>query len=150
MGGRFLVYMLELDYSWSVQFYFLLLLIAIFIGMREFYISTRNSSLVTNLKVGAQVGAIFSLLTTVFTYVFYRFVDLQFFAFMISERLEAAQQAGASAEDVEKYRGNLEMVFNAGTQSMATLIGFMFLTFVYSALVALLLTKVPFFGRRFN
>jgi hypothetical protein len=148
MGTRFLVYMLELEFTWAVQLYFLFLLIAVFIGMREYFVQNKELSFSKLFRIGAQIGAIYSLLTSVFTYIFYRFIDTQFFEFMIDQRLNAAKEAGASSEDLEKYSSNLEMVFNAGTQSMATLIGFLFLTFTYAAIVALILTRVPFFGRR--
>ena len=143
MGTRFLVFMLDLDYTWAVQLYFLFLLIAIFLGMRDHFAQNRELVFGRLFKVGAQIGAIFTLLSAMFTYTFYRFIDTEFFTFMIQSRLAAVKETGATAEELLKYESNLGMVFNPSTQSLATLIGFMFLTLTYAMLVALVLTEVP-------
>lgn len=147
MGTRFLVFILDLDFSWAVQLYFLFLLLAIFMGIRESVIQNRQQSFGALVKAGAQVGAVFSLLVAVFTYVFYRFVDTTFFEFMKEERMRDVVKIQPDPEKVEAYRANLDLIFSANTQSLATLLGFMFMTVFFSLIVALLFKKVPFLGR---
>ena len=150
MGCRMLVFMLGLEMTWSTQLYFLFLLLAIFFGVREYFRANVSSNFVQLFKYGAQIGALFSLLVSVFTYIFYRFIDVFFFQEMIDERMANINNAEATAQQIENYRSNLEMVFNANTQSMVTLISFVMLGLTYSAIVSVILSKVPFFARGFK
>ena len=147
MGFRFVVFMLGWDIIWSTQFYFLFMLLAIFLAVRETFIKERGQRFGQLFKVGAQVGSVFALLVTFYTYVLYRWIDLDTFPLLIQERIDEAIANGYSPEQLEQLRQGLEVVFTANTQSLATLIGFMLLSFSYAALVSLILTKLPFFAR---
>lgn len=150
MGTRFLVFMFEWEYTWATQLYFLYLLLAVFLGVREFFAEHPDSNFKKLFKAGAQIGSVFTLSVTLFTYLFYRFIDTQFFNYLIQDRLSEAQSNGYSPEEITKLSQNLEFVFSANTQSTATLIGFMVLGFSYAAIVALILSRVPFFSREFK
>jgi len=150
MGCRMIVFMLGWDFAWSTQLYFLFLLLAIFFGIREYFKDNSESSFMQLFKYGAQIGAMFSLVVSIFTFVFYRFVDVLFFEDMKEERLQAVRTTEVTPEQIENYQSNLDMVFNANTQAMVTLICFVLLGLTYSAIVSGILSKVPFFARNFK
>lgn len=150
MGTRFIVFMLGWDSTVSTQLYFLYLLVAIFLGSREFFNKNPQSTFGQLFKNGAQTGSVFTLLVTIFTFLFYRFIDVTFFDVIINSRLEEAVAAGYSEEEVGKLKENLGFVFSPNTHSLATLIGFMILGFTYSAIVSVILSRVPFFSRQFK
>lgn len=150
MGCRMIVFMLGWEITWSTQLYFLFLLLAIFLGIREYFKGNAESNFLKLFKYGAQIGAMFSLLVSVFTFIFYRFIDQLYFEDKINERMAAIQTSDVLPEQIENYRSNLEMVFNANTQGMVTLISFVMLGLTYSAIVSAILSKVPFFARNFK
>jgi len=138
-----LVFAMGWDNSVATQLYFLFLLLAVFFGIRAFFISKPESTFVQLFKSGAQASALFSIIVGGFTYVFYKFVDTTFFIGLIEARLDEARSKGYSLEDIEKMTGNLESVFSLVSYVPLTVFLFTLLGMSYSVVVAFIFRKVP-------
>lgn len=147
-GSRLLVFAAGWDYSISTQLYFLFLLLAIFFGIRSFFLEHPSSKFSQLFKVGARVSAVFTLIVSAFSFVFYKFIDTTFFTGQIETRLDEAKSLNYTAEQIEKLTGNLEIVFSVATHLSVTLIGYLLLGISYSLIVALIFRKVPMMKKR--
>ncbi|MAZ38133.1 MAG: hypothetical protein CL842_11840 [Crocinitomicaceae bacterium] len=143
ISSRMLVFAMGWDNSVATQLYFLFLLLAVFFGIRAFFISKPESNFVQLFKVGARSSALYSLAVTGFTYIFYKFFDPNYFLGQIATRLDEAQSKGYSAEEIERFTANMEIVFSLSTHIPTTLIGFTLLGMSYSVIVAFIFRKVP-------
>lgn len=143
MSARVLVFAVDWESSVSTQLYFLFLLLAIFFGIRAYFIQKPDSTFLQMFKVGARASALFSLSVTAFTYVFYKFFDPNYFLGQIATRIDEAQSKGYSVEEIERFTANMEIVFSLSTHIPTTLIGFTLLGMSYSVLVAFIFRKVP-------
>jgi|TARA_B110000967_G_C18767474_1_gene501189 hypothetical protein len=150
MGCRMLVFMMGWDLSVSTQLYFLFLLLAIFFAVKEFFKGNPESKFGVLFKQGAQVGALFSLFVSIYTYIFYWLIDTSFFDDKKNERLSQIDTSAFTEQKMTSFHSNLDMVFNPGTQAMVTLMGFMMLGLTYAVIVGAILSKIPFFARNFK
>lgn len=150
MGCRMLVFMMGWDLSVSTQLYFLFLLLAIFFGVKEYFKNKPESKFSVLFKQGAQVGALFSLSVSIYTYFFYRLIDTSFFEDQKNERLAQIDSAAFTEQQMANFQSNLDKIFDPGSQAIATLIGFMALGLTYAVIVGGILSKVPFFARNFK
>ena len=146
IGVRLLTFTFGWDMSISTQFYLLIILISVFLGIRS--VGIRGEEKYGKLlKGGMQSGVITTLMITGYTYVHYTWVDINFMAGKISERLQLAKEAGLSAERLLQEEQNAEFIFSAATHSTLTLAGFLIATLLYALLTTFLYQKVALFSR---
>lgn len=151
MGCRMLVFMMGWDVSVSTQLYFLFLLLAIFFGVKDYFKSNPESNFGKLFKQGAQIGALFSLFVSMFTYVFYRFIDTTFFADQKAERWAQVDKMKMTAEQLTNFQSTMDIIFDPFYHSLiTTMVPFMALALTYALIVGGILSKVPFFARNFK
>ena len=143
IGVKLTTFYFALPFEIGIFGYFLFILFALFLGMRKHIIQNGFLGFGDVLKAGMKIGSIYTLLVAIFTYVYYRFIDYNFFPGQIAERMLAGKEAGMSDEQIVQMKDTLEFVFSASTQTTATLIGFMFVGFIYALIWTLIFTKIP-------
>jgi hypothetical protein len=144
MGTKMITFSAGWDYSVSTQLYFLFLLLGIYFAIRD---KVRSEGIMLPFKTllvsGLQAGAVFTVLTSAYTYFFHRWVDVSYFGNLIAARVSEAQKIGYSEEEMEKLVSNAEFIFSPATHSTVTLLGFMLAALVYSLIWAALIRKFP-------
>ncbi len=148
MGTHMVTFFLGLDSYISTQLYFLFLLLAIYFGMRGFKRSRTDAGFKAMFRSGMQGGAIFTLLVTAFTYVYYQWLNPEYFLHRIESRVAEASQLGYSEDQIEKVRSTAMFIFSAGVDSTVNLIMFMLMTVLYSVTIAILFRRLPMLWER--
>jgi hypothetical protein len=143
MSSRMLVFAIDWDRTVATQLYFLFLLLAVFFGVRAYFVGKPESSFVQLFKIGARASALFSLLVGGFTFVFYKLFDTTYFIGLVESRLDEARSKGYPIEDIEKMSANMESVFSLVLYIPLTIFLFTLLGISYSILVAFIFRKVP-------
>ena len=119
-------------------FYLLAFLIALFFGLRSFKKRATRSDFTHDVKTGMKITSIFSLIISIFTWVYYKWIDPEYFANRISEAMSQAPE-----ESIEAVETNVSFIFNAFTHSTITLFGMMVIGFFYTLIVVLIMRAKP-------
>jgi len=143
---------LDTTYIWYI--YMLLLLVAIFFGIRT-NLSTEAgiSSFSGNFKTGARTASIFALLVAAITYIYYAQIDVDFFDIRIQEELDSypakianAIKDGTMTEDEIKQRiinesSSIKTIYSPYFHSMFTMFGLVFIGLFNSAVFAFMMKR---------
>lgn len=129
------------DWDMYVRFFYLLVfLIALMLGVREER-SLRTTTFTDDVKSGMKVTSVYAMVLSLFTWLYYKFINPAYFAERINRVVTAATEAGQ--EDLENTRNTAEFIFNAFTHSTLTLFGMMVVGFFYTLVLVLLLRARP-------
>ena len=149
--------LLETDASPSFIFFLGALVISIFLALNETKSKelTEPTTYLMDLKVAMQSVAYFSVIMALFTYVYYKFIDWEFMFDKIAERMDAAKkleltpelntQNLTKEEFIESERKLSETLFSASTHATITLMAFMVVGTIYSAILTLIIRLSPKF-----
>jgi hypothetical protein len=140
---KFALFILELSLEYGVYGYFLFILFALFFGLRKHFDINKYQGFGNTFKEGMRISSVYSLVITVFTYIYYKFIDTGFLPGKLRERVIAAKEAGYSEEQIEQIREGGEFIFSLAIHTSFTLFGFMILGLVYSVIWAFLFWKLP-------
>ncbi len=143
IGVKLITFFLALPFEVGIFGYFLFILFALFLGMRKHIIQGSYQGFGDVLKAGMKIGSIYAVLVSVFTYIYYSYIDYNFFPGQIAERMLEGKEAGMTDEQILQMKDSLEFVFSTSTHTTGTLIGFMFVSFIYALLWTLIFTKIP-------
>lgn len=138
--------------------YMLLILIAIFFGIRSNKVMYDGpTSFGQDFKTGARTASFFSLLVGLITYVYYTQIDPDFFPIKIAKSVEeySTNMIGLieerGLEDAKEFMKNkitaLDVIYSPMSQTTYTLFGLVFLGLFHSAVFALLMKKIPGFKK---
>lgn len=129
------------DWDMYVRFaYLLLFLVALFLGLNSFKSTNRQSAFTHDVKAGMKTASIFAMVISAFTWVYYKFINPDYFANRIEEVMNAAN---ASVQKPENAINTAEFIFNAFTHSTITLFGMMVLGFFYTLILVLVMRAKP-------
>ncbi|UTW60800.1 DUF4199 domain-containing protein [bacterium SCSIO 12741] len=143
MSTHMVTFFLGVDSFFSTQLYFLYLLLAIYLGMRSYKRSQPEAGFRHLFKSGMQGGAIFTLLVSAFGFVYYKWINPEYFLHRIESRVAEATQLGYSAEDIEKVRSTAEFIFSSVVDGTVSLIMFMLMSVLYSLTITVLFRRIP-------
>tara|TARA_B100000902_G_C27259427_1_gene889794 strand:- start:1131 stop:1628 length:498 start_codon:yes stop_codon:yes gene_type:complete len=119
-------------------FYLLAFLIALFFGLRSFKIRATRSDFTHDVKTGMKITSIFALIISIFTWIYYTWINPEYFANRISDALSQAPE-----ESIEAIETNASFIFNAFTHSTITLLSMMVIGFFYTLIMVLIMRAKP-------
>lgn len=137
--------------------YMLLILTAVFFGIRSNKIIEGKTTFGQDFKAGARTASFFAIIVAGITYVYYAKIDANFFSIkqepLMEELLKQTEKAVIEGTETrEKITANLSnQIFGMKTylspyfQSIWTLFGMVFMGLFNSAIFALLMKKIPGF-----
>lgn len=159
---KLVIFMLKMQHgdmeNYIRYFYMLLLLTAVFFGIRSSKINTEGqTTFIQDFKAGARTAAFFALIVAGITYVYYAKIDADFFAIKQAPLIEELTKSTkdtivASKETKETIVTNYSnQLFSIRTflspyfQSMWTMFGLVFMGLFNALVFALLMKKMPGF-----
>lgn len=144
---------LEENATTSAMVYLFLLLVSIFISLSETKSKeqTGPTTYFMDLKSAIQNVAYFTILITLFTYIYYQFIDTDFMINKISERMSMAAEMELSPDNnprgytkeefIENEQEISEIIFSPYTHSTITLMAFTLVGIIYSTVITWLVRK---------
>ena len=122
----------------------LILMTGIFFGIRHFKktIETKTE-FIQDVKAGMKVAALYAIFMTVFVYIYYKFIDAEYFKLKLEKQLQLAKENNI---DLKRAREMGQFALSAFFQSTVTLIGFMFLGSFYASLITFFIRRVKGFA----
>lgn len=121
--------------------YLLLVLIAIFFGLRE--INTTEFKVL--FKGAMKPAAIFVVLVGLLQFVYYTKINPGYFDERIAERLAEAEANNYSKEEIIALGKNLQQIFNASVISTFQLFALLFISLLYGAVSTYIFIKIKVF-----
>ena len=122
-----------------------IVMLAVFLGIREHKkVVGSSSTYLEDVKVGMKAASWFAILLSIFVYVYYNYIDTEYFSILLEQRMETA----AAQEDVDltKVREAGQAFLSPFFQTTITLVGFVLIGAFYSALIAFFMRKMKGFG----
>jgi hypothetical protein len=120
------------------------LMIGIFMGIRLFKDQTEGiTTFLADAKAGMKVAGMYSVLMSVFVYIYYTHIDAAYFEIKLADQMELmAAKDGVTPLGLEKARETGEFVLSPYFQSTVTLILYLLFGSFYSALITFFVRKV--------
>lgn len=152
--AKLLLFLMHLEQEQMAMFTIFVNLFVILVGtffsVRTHRASNPNSDMKADVKSGMKSATMFALCLSVFTWIYYTYIDTHYFPLLIEDRVEMAMEAAADNPeiDVENVRKTGEVWFSPRTHSTITLFGLTITGALYSFFIALLMRKVPGFGKK--
>lgn len=143
--------------KYIIYIYMLILLVAIFFGIRSNKINVEDGKTTfgQDFKAGARTASFFAILVALITYVYYAKIDINFFEIKKQPILETlkitAQQKlqTQSKVEVDAFLANqlkgIDMYLSPYFQAMWTMFGLVFMGLFYSAVFSYMMRKLPGF-----
>ena len=122
--------------------YFLFILVGILFGLKE-YIKKHpeGTSIGEKIKVGMKISGLNALLYSAFIFLYYRWIDISFFASKINKDLLLMKSRNNSPSEIEQYLNTVKILYSPSSLFQATLFGFLLIGIIYSILCSLALHK---------
>ena len=112
----------------------LCILLSIFFGIR-YSQQGKETTPGGDLKSGIKAGGVYTLISTAFVYIYFRFIDINYFAIKQQELIEAEVKRGGN---IDQIKDKVESFFSLMNYTTVTLLGLMMITFLYAVLVVVL------------
>lgn len=139
-----------------IYIYMLILLLAIFFGIRSNKINNPNPpTFGEDFKAGARTASFFAVLVAIITFVYYAQIDADFFEIKKQPLFEKlAEDAKGKAESMDKtelitFLSNqvlgINMYLSPYFQAMWTMFGLVFMGLFYSVAFTVMMRKIPGF-----
>ncbi len=145
-----------LDFDWRLIVYVLLfaILFCCYSGIRKqrsMIESKDQLGILLDVKAGMRVGAFYALLMSIFSYIFYSWINPAFFPSLIESRadelragIDSSQTTPEEMEQImTKFYEFSEFIFSAFQWATFTLFSLVFLSAFYSLIIALIAKKAP-------
>lgn len=131
------------DFDMYVRFaYLLFFLLALFLGLRAWKKKNDPSDFPTDMKSGMKIASIYAIIVSAFTYVYYKFINPNYFEFKIAERMKAAADSGEDV-DLDKIKETASFIFDAFIHSTITLFGLIAIGLFYCIIIVAILRFKP-------
>jgi len=136
-----------------VSSYLLFVLLSVFFGMRgEAILLKVKPSFLINVKSGMKSAAVYALIMAVFLFIYYKFIDTEYFSKRIADNINTLKSIDISLADstnnklglinrdamIENQINTAKMVFSPFYNSTFSLLGFLITGGIYSFLIALM------------
>lgn len=117
-----------------------ILMTGIFIGIRLFKrMASTPTSFLSDVKAGMRVAAMYAVFMCAFVYIYYSYIDANYFDLRLESQLALVEENGG---DVEQARQGGKFVLSPFFQSTITLIGFLILGTFYASILTFFMRKV--------
>lgn len=146
IGVRLMTFTFGWDIAVSTQFYLLIILVSVFLGIRSIGIFGERSYRKL-FKGGLQSGIITTVLISLYTYIHYRLIDVNYLADRVVMIIEGKKELGMTPEQLSIQEENARFIFSPSTHSTFTLAGFLIATVLYALLSSFLYKKVAAFSK---
>ncbi len=123
---------------YGVMMHILFILVAIFFGIKTAEQPSSNSErelLLTDFKAGLKSGGLYTVITTFLTYMYYKFIDAQYFVLKQQELIDAQVEAG---KPVQEATESIQGFFSLQNYTAITLIGFITATGIFTVLLTVI------------
>jgi hypothetical protein len=120
------------------------LMIGIFMGIRLFKDHSEGiTTFLADAKSGMKVAGMYSVLMSLFVYVYYTYIDPAYFEIKLADQMELMSgKEGITAQALKKAKETGQFVLSPYFQSTVTLILFLLFGTFYSALITFFVRKV--------
>jgi hypothetical protein len=98
-------------------------------------------SLGQGMKMGLYISFISGILTAVFTFIFFKFIQPDMMSNIIEAAVEKAEEKGQDAEKMKQGMEMMSWMFSPGAMSVFALIGSVFFGAIFSLIASLILKK---------
>ena len=120
------------------------LLFGIFLGLRLHKQKVLSAStFIDDFKAGMNVAAYYAILMSAFVYLYYTFIDPDYFDIRLAKQLDIAKENGMNLAEVKKTGAFFLSPF---FQTTISLLGFLLLGSFYAAILSFLMRKMKGFG----
>lgn len=143
--------------KYIIYIYMLILLVAIFFGIRSNKINDENTktTFVQDFKAGARTASFFAIIVALTTYVYYAKIDVDFFEIKkqpLLDSLRIAAQEKLQTQSKEEVRAflinqlkGINMYLSPYFQAMWTMFGLVFMGLFYAASFSFMMKKISRF-----
>lgn len=118
----------------------LFLLIGLLIGIRGMSKNAAQTNELSDFKNdtknGFRIAAFNAIFYSVFIYIYYVYIDADFFNYRINEGLKNLFEQGAKKEELINYYQNAHFFLNPPRQAYFTFFGYLFMGLLYSVAIA--------------
>jgi len=112
----------------------LFILFSVFFGIRSSQ-SGKQTTPGADLKAAIKAGGVYTVISTAFVFIYFRFIDINYFVLKQQELIEAEVKRGGNINQIKE---KVENFFSLMNYSTITLLGLMMIVFLYSVMVVLL------------
>ncbi|MFT6844824.1 MAG: hypothetical protein ACJAUV_001012 [Flavobacteriales bacterium] len=142
MTGKLVGYATDVSASSSQTFFILLhillLLVGVFLTLR---LQPSQNSFLEDVKMGMKTVGLYSISNALFLYIFYKFIDVTYFATKIADMVDKTDLS-AARKTAEEVSATYETFFTAFNWSTLSLVAWMVMGLIYTVLLTLLHRKV--------
>ena len=149
---RLLINTLDLDWELRIYPILIVLIAAAYLGIREQrFNSSEELTYIMEWKAALRPTAVIAVIYSLFTFLFYKFIDPSFFAQLITRRKAEIQATidknDTPAEDAQMILENFDqmssMIFTPLNWATFTMMGTIIFSLIFSALLVLLARQFP-------
>ncbi|MES2630042.1 MAG: hypothetical protein V4616_13845 [Bacteroidota bacterium] len=117
----------------------LFILLTVFLSIRQVRIDAGDQpfTIGTQVKAGFKSGGLYSVLTTILVFVYFKFIDVNYFIFKQQELVDQELKANPTVGAV-KVKEGVENFFSLMNYCTITLLALMAITFFYTLLIVVL------------
>jgi hypothetical protein len=129
----------------SFYVYLLLVLIAIFQGLKDSYNTKPELIFAPLFKDAMKPAALLVVMIGVFQYIYFTQIDTSYFDLKIAERLYEAEQNGYTKEEVFALQKNLKQFMNPAIVGTFQVFALLMISVFYGIVTTLLFVKIKVF-----
>ncbi len=122
--------------QYVIYMHMLFILVSIFFGVKTTNKNNGPTTAGSDLKLAIKAGGTYALLTTIFVYVYFKFIDINYFALKQQDLIDA--QVKNQGGDVAQLKEKVESFFSLMNYTTVTLLGLMLVTFAYAVVFVFL------------
>ncbi len=111
------------------------ILLSVFFGIRASQTGKKQTTPGGDLKSAIKAGGVYTLISTAFVFIYFKFIDINYFVIKQQELIEAEVKNGGN---IDQIREKVENFFSLMNYTTVTLLGLMMISFMYSVLVVLI------------
>lgn len=129
---------------YNVFAHLFIILTGTYFGIRQFKSLKRNSGVKEDIMAGMRIAGLYAIFITLFIVIYYSFIDQDYFARTIEERMAIAREYNETHPeyDLENARKGLEFTFNLKIYAAFTTFALLLSGAIYSIILALLVKKL--------
>ncbi|MFB1021651.1 MAG: DUF4199 domain-containing protein [Vicingaceae bacterium] len=148
MAMKMVIFAGNLQFTGYERIYFFgnlfVIMIGVFLGIRLFKeMSETKTGFIADVKAGIKVVGMYAVLMSLFVYVYYTFIDPNYFPTKIDSQMAALESSGrATGNELVKSRETAQVILAPYFQSTITLILYLLLGAFYSSLITFFVRKV--------
>lgn len=147
---RMIVFLMDWQFTNYEKIYLFgnlfVLMMGVFFSLRLYKRKVEKTThFLEDYKAAMRFVGLYAILMSVFVYIYYSSIDVTYFDVKLKSQLTLAAEHGMDLDQVKKTG---EMILTPFFQSTITLVGFIMLGFIYSAIIVFTTRKMGAYGER--